>query len=199
MGTLHKMHNLSKRMYINCTNICANGSGFIPVRVITRRKKESWNFYYCPSNRIFDEVVVLFFSQSKAINDTEHAWAPIALVRLLGFAPSAFSMTTWAQRQKWCFMKTPPSNSSFHTFPIFFPFPSVVFHKQEAKGHFHLLISHIRRTSKRSFAYSVYLHRSESVFFIESSEELLPWCCSTYIPSASGSCRYKLLGLMFTT
>lgn len=128
VGPLYKMHNPTKkdvyqlykhlRKWIwNCSSSCHY-----------KKKKEIWNFsYYFPSNRIFDEVVVLFFSQSKAINDAQHAWAPVALVRLLCFAASALFMTTRAQRKKWCFMKTPPSNSSFHTLPIFFPLPFLCF------------------------------------------------------------------------
>lgn len=110
-------------MYINCTNICANGTGFITVHVITRRKKRSETSpSISPVTESLMKCSSCFFPQSKAINDTEHAWAPVALVRLLCFAPSAFSMTTRAQRQKRCFMKTPPSNSSFHIFPhLFFP------------------------------------------------------------------------------
>lgn len=109
-------------MYINCTNICANGTGFVPVHVITRRNKRSETFpTISPVTESLMKWLSCFFSQSKAINDAEHAWAPVALVRSLRFAPSALSMTTRAQRQKWCFMKTPPSNSSFHTLPIFFP------------------------------------------------------------------------------
>lgn len=75
----------------------------------------------------------------------------------------------------------------FTHFPSFFPFPSFVFHKQEAKGHFHLLISHIRRTSKRSFAYTVYLRRSESVSFIESS------ALKSYYPGAAQLTYRQLL------
>lgn len=96
--------------------------------------------------------------------------------------------------------RTPPANSSFHTFPLFFFSPTLLplfSHNQEAKGHFHLVISHIGTTSKRSFAYSVYLHRYESVTFIECSAELLRSWCTMYIQSASGFCRFKILSLMF--
>lgn len=119
VGALHKMHNLSEKdVYQLYKHLCK----WNWIYSITRRKKRpETSPTISPVTESFDEVVVLFFSQSKAINDTEHAWVPVALVRLLCFAPSAFSMTTRAQRQKWCFMKTPPSNSSFHTFPIFFP------------------------------------------------------------------------------
>lgn len=73
-----------------------------------------------------------------------------------------------AHKQKWCFMKTPPANSSLDIFLFFFFLLFFfVFHKQVAKGHFHLVISHIRKTSKHSFANSVYLHRYEFGSFIE--------------------------------
>lgn len=138
-----------------------------------------------PSN--FEELHVVFF-----VDDTdsprEHVWAAIILVWLVCFAPSALSMTTEAQRQKWSFMKTPPTNSSFHIFLLFFfYFSSFVFHKQEAKGHFHLVISHIRRTSKHSFIYSVYLHRYESVSFIEWS------ALKSYYPHAAQLTYSQLL------
>lgn len=100
MGTLHKMHNLAKMMNIKRTNICANGTGFIKVHVITTAtKKHEPSLAFSPvAESLIKWMSCVFFSKSKAINDTEHAWAPITLVWLLCFAPSALSMTTQAQR-----------------------------------------------------------------------------------------------------
>lgn len=70
---------------------------------------------------------MLLFSKSKAINDAQIHWLAIRYMcehpfPLCGwcFAPSAPSVSTQAQRQKWWFMKTPPANSSFDIFLFFF-------------------------------------------------------------------------------
>lgn len=161
-----KCRILQNNMNIQCTNPCANGTKFITVHVITVC---IWTFCGLPP---FTESLikwVLLFCKSKAINDVQIPWAAFRYMNshyacvVAVLHPQHF-LLAHKQRQKWGFMNSSPANWSFHIFLFLFTllFLSFFFYKQVAKDNFHLVISHIRTTSKHTFASSLYFHRYDS-------------------------------------
>lgn len=65
MGALYKMLNLSKKDVYQKYKHLRKWNWIYYSSCHYKKKKEIWNFYYFPSNRIFDEVVVLFFLNLK--------------------------------------------------------------------------------------------------------------------------------------